>query len=165
MNTINNNISFGAKLDYSRFIGGNKARWTKIDEIFEEKTKQHPKDTFLVETNNKGGIYFHPKYSDNKLEKASSSYDKGEVSFETTNLLETFSAEKVADLLKRMFTMRRKSDNMLKDFFAFKKKYNINNLRGDAIDNFYILDVREIFAKDLLKKDKVLKDLNGIEIV
>ena len=64
-----------------------------------------------------------------------------------------------------MFTMRRKSDNMLKDFFAFKKKYNINNLRGDAIDNFYILDVREIFAKDLLKKDKALKNLNGIEIV
>lgn len=139
----------------------------KIAEVFEEKTKQHPYDTFCLETNSKGGIYFHPIYSDNKLEKAAKSYDKGEISFETTNLLETFSAEKVADLLKRMFTMRRRSDNMLKDYLAFKNKYQLGNLRGEAVENIYdnIYNIREIFAKDILKKDKAFKNLKGIEIV
>ena len=41
MNTVNDNITFGAKLDYSR-IKGSEARWSKIAEVFENKTKKIP---------------------------------------------------------------------------------------------------------------------------
>lgn len=165
MNKINNNISFSAKLDYSQITGGNATRWEKIAEDFEKETIQYPNDTFKLETNSQGGIYFHPVYSDNKLEKASNSYDKGEISCGTTNLLETFSTKTVADLLKRIYTIRKKSDSMLKDFIGFKNKYNINKLSSDAIDNFDIGKVREDYAQNKLKTDKQLKYFDGIEIV
>lgn len=48
MNNINNNVNFTARMDVSK-VTMNKARWTKIAELFEQKTAKYPNDTFYME--------------------------------------------------------------------------------------------------------------------
>lgn len=48
MESINNNINFTARMDLSK-VTMNKTRWTKIAELFEQKTAKYPNDTFYME--------------------------------------------------------------------------------------------------------------------
>lgn len=163
MNTIDSNVSFGAKLDCSKIIG-NKARWTKIAEVFEEKTRQYPYDFFRLKTNDEGGIYFFPKYFKNKK---ANGYDGGEISKDTANILSTFSSEKVADILKRIFNIRKKADSMITDYYKFEDKYNLTEVKYDKFDDFFMkfIELRKAFIKDKINEDKLLKDLKGIDVV
>ena len=166
MNTINNNIAFGAKLDCSN-LQGCKSRWSKIASEFEKKTKKYPNDVFSLKSNG-NEIYFNPKYSDARVEKRTSTNDYGVIPMETVNELETFSAEKVADILKRMFVLRKKADTMLTDYCSFENKYNLApKVEGNIIDDFFgkFWNLREAFVKNRIKEDAVLKNIKGIEII
>jgi len=167
MNTINTNISFGAKLDYKN-IKGNKARWAKVAQVFEEKTKKQPKDILHLETNSEGGIYFAPQYSNKKLAKATQTYNKGELSLNATNTLATYSSEKVANVFKKLFSIRKKADTMLLDYSNMEKKYKLTETCNyKIIDNFYLKfgDVRKSFAKNKVNEDNVLNKLKDVEII
>jgi len=168
MNTINNSVSFGAKLDCGCVKGSNKARWEKIAAVFQEKTKKYPDDVFVVHTNNEGSLYFYPKYSNPKLEDAAESYDKGRIDLDSTKALEICSAEKAADIFKRLFNIRRKSDTMLMDYFNFENKYDLTNeKKGNMADKLYMefINLRKAYAEHGVNTDKVLKTWTGIEVV
>ena len=165
MNTINNSVSFGAKLDYSR-LNVSKARWSKIASEFEMKTKKYPNDVFSLKPNG-CEIFFHPRHFDNKIEKITGSGDYGVIPAAVADKLETFSADKVADVLKRMFMLREKADAMLTDYYSFEDKYNLTEKAASKIDEFYnkFWELREQYVKDRVNEDKVLKTLEGIEII
>ena len=50
MNIINNNVTFGAKLNYTK-LSVSKSRWAQIAKEFEIKTKKYPNDIFYLEDN------------------------------------------------------------------------------------------------------------------
>lgn len=169
MNTIQDRITFGAKLNYNK-LNGNKERLSRIAEIFEKKTKQYPKSVFEIETNDKGGIYFHPRYTEKTLQSLNS-YDKGEISKKTTNFLSKYSDETIADALKRIFVIRKKADSMLADYFKLENKHGLTDkiyTENDAVLGRFFnsaMKVREDMTKIMLKKDGFLKNLKGIFIV
>ena len=168
MNTIQDGITFGAKLDYSK-LNGDKARLSRIAKIFEKKTSKYPNDVFKVETNDKGGIYFHPQYANKDL-CGLNSYDKGEISKRTTNFLNKYSDETIANVLKKLLFIRRKADSMLADYFKLENKHGLTDkiyTEDDTILGEFFnsaMKVREDMTKIMLKRDGLLKKLKGISI-
>ncbi len=160
------NLAFGARLDCKNIVG-NKTRWTKIAEAFENKTKQCPKDTFVLKTNNTGEIYFYPKYYDKKLMDTTGLNDKGVLDLGNVNYLEQLSEENVADILKRLFVIRKKADKMLVDYYKLENKYSLADIVKDQTDRLYceFIKARETYVKNIFNKDKDLFTLGSIKVI
>ena len=86
----------------------------------------------------------------------------------TKKTLETFSTEKVANVFKKMFSIRKKADNILLDYFKLENKHKlVQKCDNELVDDFYskFMNIRESFVNNNIKQDKVLKKLDGIEII
>ena len=172
MNTIQDNVTFGAKLIYHNMPGCPNA-WSRVAQRFEMLTKKYPNDSFKIEANDKGGIYFNPIYTEKRLVSLNS-YDKGEISPKASKIIRGESGMTLTKVLVNIFTIRRKADAMLADYFKLEHKhcdeiYCNKIYPGNDIALVKFVDramkVRKDMTKIMLKRDNFLKDLNGISIV
>ena len=158
MNTINDSITFGAKLDYSKVLT-NKTKWAKIAAAFENKTKAYPKDTFILESDKKGRLFFDTKYySKRNLEFG----EHGKISAEVMSIINMLPIEEIADKLKLIFSIRKSSDKMLADYYSLENKYKLMDICNRKIiyNTFHeFLKLRNNFIDKSLNKDKLFRIL------
>lgn len=170
MNIIQDQVAFGAKLVHCN-VNVNEQRLSVIAKTFEEETRGYPKDIFTIETNDKGGIYFYPTYDKKEL-KSLNSYDKGEISQKTTNILKKTHCRAIGKALANIFIIRRKADAMLADYFQLEDKHGLCDViyanRDDSMLGKFLdraLKVRKDMTKIMLSSDNLLKNFKGIHIV
>jgi len=169
-----NNSTFQAKMDISG-INRNKAKWKKIATIFEQKTKKYPNDTFVImDEPNSEYLDFYVQHS-----KKENNFDDipSHISPVIYGLFKILPESTVADKLKKIFYIQKKSDVMNHKYFEFEReciKYKdngkdkvtkaddpLNKLQDDFYMAFRRID--NDFINYSLQKDEILSIPNGIE--
>ncbi len=146
--SCNNNLTFGAKLNLADFKG-NKRTLNKIAKAFEEKTARYPKDTFNMGGSFQNGLYLEmPPVTMLFLTKKAS------------RELSQMPADKIADKLKRIFTVLRQKQNRENQAMNLAKKMNLDNAVSKTKDTFWhiIYSRNNSLAEQALNKDSILAD-------
>lgn len=160
MNTINNDISFKAKLN-TFYIKENKARWQNIAKEFEAQTKRYPKDTFNVAEG--GHLYFSLNDSE---------FNVGVIRAYLYDIMMELSDKEIAKKLKLLFCTQKKAVTMEKEAESFWNKYGYEKkyVPEDVEDKFYdaLFDGEKALIKRHLGQDKLFNkyqewiEINGL---
>ena len=150
--SCNNNLTFGAKLNLADFKG-NKRTLNKIAKAFEEKTARYPKDTFNMGGSFQNGLYLEMT----PVKGAEAILD---INNKASRELSQMPADKIADKLKRIFTVLRQKQNRENQAMNLAKKMNLDNAVSKTEDTFWhiIYSRNNSLAEQALNKDSILAD-------